>query len=254
MTNSIRETLAAFERGGGQRRPQKPGATRRAVAYVRASTTEQELGPEAQEAQIRSYAERYSVEVVALFRDLGVSGGAPLDERPGLAAALDAVQEHGLQVLLVAKRDRLARDSARAAFVERLVERAGAKVESADGVAGGVSPEDKLLRALLDAMAEYERAAIRMRTKSALAAKRRRGERVGQVPYGYRALENGKLAAEPTEQPAIARIMELRAGGMPWAEITAAMNQSGLRPRGQRWHSTTIQRIWRAETARRQGR
>ncbi len=85
-------------------------------------------------------------------------------------------------MLVIAKRDRLARDVAvrddeRAAKVRR-------EGPGADGTANGDSPADAFMRTMLDGAAAYERALIRARTKAALAAKRARGERAGAVPYG----------------------------------------------------------------------
>jgi DNA invertase Pin-like site-specific DNA recombinase len=72
-------------------------------------------------------------------------------------------------------------------MVERLVERAGARVCTADGIAAGESPEALLMRRIVDAFAEYERLAIQARTKAALAVKRSRRERISrQPPYGWR--------------------------------------------------------------------
>jgi hypothetical protein len=79
-----------------------------AVAYLRVSTEDQQLGPEAQRAAIEAWAAREGVQVVAWHLDQGVSGGADVEDRPGLVAAL-RVERAG--ILLVAKRDRLARES-----------------------------------------------------------------------------------------------------------------------------------------------
>ena len=124
------------------------------------------------------------MQVVATHEDRGVSGGAEIDKRPGLIAALEALRTERAGILVVAKRDRLARDVLVAAMVERLCQREGARIQSADGTGNGDSPEAKLLRTMIDAFAAYERALIRARTRAALAAKKARGERVGGVPYG----------------------------------------------------------------------
>src|SRR5437016_1706481 len=102
-------------------------------------------------------------------------------------AALALVTAHGAGVILVAKRDRLARDPMVAAVAESLAARAGAVVVSADGAGNGDDPGAVLMRRMVDAFAEYERALIRARTRSALAVKRGRGERISRhVPYGFR--------------------------------------------------------------------
>ena len=61
---------------------------RRAVAYLRVSTDEQHLGPEAQRAAVEAWAARAGVVVVAWHIDAGVSGAAPVDRRPALLGAL----------------------------------------------------------------------------------------------------------------------------------------------------------------------
>lgn len=76
----------------------------KAVGYVRCSTDEQHLGPEAQREALSRWCAANSTELVAIHDDLGVSGGAALDRRPGLLGALDALNAHGAGVLLVAKR------------------------------------------------------------------------------------------------------------------------------------------------------
>ena len=105
----------------------------RAIAYIRCSTSRQDLSPDAQRAAITAWAEREAVEVVAFHEDIGVSGGTEIDKRPGLLAATEALRTEGAGILVVAKRDRLAPDVLTSAVVERLCERTGARVASADG-------------------------------------------------------------------------------------------------------------------------
>src|SRR5689334_12352699 len=111
-------------------RTARPGNPLLAVAYVRVSTDEQRLGPEAQRAAIDAWAAREGVAVVAWHVDAGVSGGSDLADRPSLIAALGALRAHRAGVLVIAKRDRLARDVAVAATIERAAKACGAKVMS----------------------------------------------------------------------------------------------------------------------------
>lgn len=218
------------------------------MGYVRVSTDEQHLGPEAQRAALDRWAIREGAELVAVLVDVGVSGAAPLDKRPGLVAALDALEAHGAGVLLVAKRDRLARDVVAAAMVERLAERAGARVVSAagEGTDGGDGdPAAKLMRTMIDAFAEYERALIRARTRAALAVKRTRGEKTGGAcPFGFRLAGDGRtLEADPEEARAVDRARALRAGGVAMRTIAERLNADGVPCRGRRWHKTTVVRL-----------
>jgi hypothetical protein len=63
-----------------------------AVAYLRVSTDDQALGPEAQRAAIEAWAAARGVAVVAWFCDQGVSGAAAIDKRPALLDALAALR------------------------------------------------------------------------------------------------------------------------------------------------------------------
>jgi DNA invertase Pin-like site-specific DNA recombinase len=211
-----------------------------AIGYLRVSTDEQHLGPEAQRAAIESWAAREGVHVVAWHVDHGVSGAAPLDRRPGLMAALSELQRGCL--LVAAKRCRLARDVVAAATIERLAAKAGAAVATADGVGAGDGPEAALMRTMIDAFAQYERALIRSRTKAALAVKRARGERVGSVPYGYRD-NAGRLEPEPGESAIAERIRGLHAAGLSQRAIADALTSEGVPARGTRWHRTTVARV-----------
>ena len=220
-----------------------------AVVYLRVSTEDQNLGPEAQRATITAWAARQGVRVAAWFTDQGVSGGKPVEDRPALLAALEAVRTHGAGLLVAGKRDRIARDVVVAATVERLTQDAGARVVTADGVSADDTPEGMLMRTLMDAFASYERALIRSRTRAALAVKRARGERLGgDVPIGYRA-EGGRLVADVQEQAVLGRVRDMRGRGLSIARVAAVLNAEGLTIRGGRIHPTTLARVLRRHVA-----
>ena len=227
--------------------PRNPPAPdpNQAIAYLRCSTDRQDLSPDAQRTAIQAWADAHEVVVVAWHEDRGISGGAQLEDRPGLTAAVADLKTRGAGVLVVAKRDRLARDVLTAALVERLAERSGARVVSADGTGNGDTPEAALMRSMIDAFAAYERALIRSRTKAALAVKKARGERVGGVPYGCRIAEDGvRLEEDPDEQRAIERARELRVEGLSLRAIGRALLEEGHAPRkGKRWHVQVVARL-----------
>lgn len=233
-----------------RRRIPAPDSTK-AVAYLRVSTEDQNLGPRAQREAIRRWAAAEGVEVVAWHVDHGVSGGALLDKRPALLEALDDLRARGAGLLVVAKRDRLARDVAMAALVERLVEKERAKVASADGTGNGDTPEAGLIRSIMDAFAQYERAIIRARTSAALQVKRDRGEATGgNTPYGWRVAADGvRLVKVPAEQSAIQRAKDLRSQGLSYRAVCERLADEGHQPRGTRWYPASVKRVCEYEPA-----
>ena len=190
-----------------------------AVAYIRVSKDDQKLGPEAQRASIEAWAAREGVQVAAWHVDQGVCSVTPIDQRPALVAALASLREHGAGVLVVAKRDRIARDVVLTAGVERAAGQSGAVVASAAGEGNGDTPADGFMRTVIDGAAQYERALIRARTTAALAVIRARGQKTGGgVPYGFELAADGRtLVAVEGEQATIARARALAAGTDPSA-------------------------------------
>lgn len=218
-----------------------------AVAYLRVSTDEQQLGPEAQRAAVEAWAARAGVTVAGWHLDQGVSGSLGIEDRPGLRAAFEALTTHRAGILVAAKRDRIARDIYVAKGIAREVAKRGARIVCADGVGNGDSPADEFMRTILDGVAEFERAMIRARIKAALAVKRARGEFVGMAPYGHRVSSDGRtLEPEPGERVVLERVAQLRAEGASLAGIAGALNAEGLRSRsGGLFSKTQVARMVR---------
>jgi site-specific DNA recombinase len=203
----------------------------RAIGYSRVSTDDQILSVDAQRARLERWCAERHMELVAVHEEIGISGGADLDKRPALIAALDAL-EPGMALIAV-KRDRIARDAMNAAMIERLAERAGAQVLTCDGAGEGDSPEAKLMRTMIDAFAEYERAIIRARTKVAMGHKRHRDERIsGHIPFGKALAPDGiHLVDDPAEQLVIAAAHTYRASGLSLRAVAARLETEGYSSR-----------------------
>jgi DNA invertase Pin-like site-specific DNA recombinase len=181
--------------------------------------------------------------VIGVFTDAGISGAAGIEDRPGLLAAVAGLRRG--DVLLIAKRDRLGRDQMAVLMIEKAISRKGASIVSADGVGNGDDPGSVFMRNVIDAAAVYERNLIRARTKAALAAKRRAGERTGEVPFGWKADADGRLIEDAAEQIVLSKIMSCRAAGMSLRQIAAVLTESGVRTKkgAAAWKHTTIKSI-----------
>lgn len=209
-----------------------------AIAYLRVSTAQQVesgLGLDAQRATVTAAAQRHALPLADTFTDAGLSGSLGLADRPGLFAAIGALRRG--DTLIVAKRDRLGRDVIAVALIERLITRKGARVLSAAGEGTeGDDASSMLQRRILDAFSEYERLIIGQRTKAALGAKKARGERVGNIAFGYQLAVDGTLTEQADEQRALALIRECRTAGYTLREIADKLNCQGISTRrGGAW-------------------
>lgn len=140
------------------------------VAYYRVSTVRQGqsgLGLDAQRASVAAHvAGKSGGLLLAEFQE--IESGRKSD-RPQLAAAL-ALCKRQKATLVIAKLDRLARN---VRFISSLME-SGVQFQAVD------MPEaNRLTVHILAAVAEHEREAISERTRAALAAKKARGETLG---------------------------------------------------------------------------
>ncbi len=226
------------------KRRANPGNASLAIGYIRVSTQEQRLGPRGQARELERWAKREGVQLVAVFVDQGISGARPLSERPALLAALAALPELGAGVLVASKRDRLARDVVVVKGIEAETQKSGACVRTADGTSDAVGSSGMLMRGLHDLLGAWEREVIRERTTAALAVKRARGERVGEIPFGFRLADDGKsLEQEPNEQASLAIIRGLRTKGLSLRKIVDRLNHDGTPARGARWHLTTVAKL-----------
>jgi DNA invertase Pin-like site-specific DNA recombinase len=220
--------------------------TANAIGYVRVSTdgqAESGAGLAAQRQAIEAFAKRAGLTITAWHEDAGISGAAGIEDRPGLMAALAGLRRG--DVLLVAKRDRIARDTLTALTIERTVSRRKASIMSADGVGNGDGAADEFMRSIMDAAAAFERGLIRQRTRAALAAKRRAGERTGEVPFGWTLGESGRLVENAAEQKVLANIKACREAGMSLRQIAAILTEANVPTKkgSATWNHNTIASI-----------
>jgi len=179
---------------------------------------------------MQQWCDQKGARLVDVFEDR-VSGGKPLSDRPGLARAIDSLAPHHAGVLLVMKRDRLARDVMVAAFLETKVQQQGAQIVSVAGEGEGNDPSAVLMRRIVDAFAEYERGLIRARTKAAMGVLRARGRCLGNAPVGYKPGEEKQLVANDNEAAMVLRAKHLRAEGVSWRKLQARLAEEGYASR-----------------------
>lgn len=208
------------------------------VTYIRVSTDEQAasgLGLDAQRAAIEHACVARDWTVVGSYTDAGVSGST-LD-RPGLQAALSDVASGVAGGLVVAKLDRLSRSLLDfASLMQRSRQEGWALVALDLGIDTG-TPQGELMAAVLATFSQFERRLIGERTKSALAAKKAQGVKLGRPSVMSDVLAH--------------RFVKMRADGMSYREIADKLNDEGLPgAHGGRWHGATILRAMQARTPR----
>ena len=196
-------------------------------------------GIEAQRAAISAFAMNHGHEIAAEFEEVETGKAADaLDRRPQLRAALDQAKALRCPVV-VSKLDRLSRD---VHFISGLM------AHKTTFVVAELGPDiDPFMLHIYAAVAEKERSLISQRTKAALAAKKARGEPLGN-PRLAEAQSKG-VASIKAEADAFA--MNVKPILISLGDISAQAKARELNARrvatasGGKWSATTVLRVQR---------
>lgn len=223
----------------------------RAVIYTRFSPRRNADDSESIETQLdlcRAYCRRKGYAIASEHEDRAMSGSE--EDRPGLWAAIENLRRGDL--LIAYKLDRIARDVYLAELVQREATKRGATIETVEGGANGVSPEQRMIRQVLQAFAEYERKVIAARTRAAMLRHQASGRRMSaQTPFGWTVDpdDSSRIVKDADEQTTIKRIVKLRENGLGYREIARDLETDGIDCRGGAWFHSTIKNILdRAQT------
>jgi DNA invertase Pin-like site-specific DNA recombinase len=187
------------------------------------------------------FAEAEGYTLIAEFTEVETGKGTDaLDRRPQLAAAL-AAGKAGKCPVIVAKLDRLSRD---VAFIAGLMSQRVPFIVAELG-----ANADPFMLHLYAALAEKERRLISERTRSALAARKAQGARLGNRSNPAAAAALGRTVQVEAAAAFAANILPiieaLRATGLrDLRGLAAALNNRGVRTaRGGRWHVSNVKNL-----------
>jgi len=203
---------------------------------------------ETQEALCRTLAKAEKLNVIKTIHDPDISGK---DEyRENLWLAINMMKKGN--VLLVYKRDRLARNVYLSEQINRSVKKKGGRILAVAGDIDGDGPEQELIRQVLAAISEYERKLISMRTSHAMKHHQRSGRAMSsQCPYGWKfhPEDKTKMVIDKVEKIAVKRIMFLHyKTESTQREIARIMNHESPKVcRGEEWSHKLIGRIIKRE-------
>ena len=213
------------------------------VAYIRVSTSQQGrsgLGIDAQREALARFASGEGFQIIAEFVEVETGKGSDaLDRRPQLAAALAKARALRCPVA-VAKLDRLSRD---VHFISGLM------AHRVPFLVSDLGPDvDPFVLHLYAALAEKERTLIAARTKSALAAAKAKGVKLGN-PKIEAAREHAVVAIKAEADSAAGNVLPLiaeirRSGATTLRAIADALNARGVPTRrGGRWYAASVRNV-----------
>jgi site-specific DNA recombinase len=221
---------------------------KRAALYRRVSGEEQKqkgFSLPDQRAETLEYCARENLEVVREFEDAGYSG--KFLERPDLDELRDLVASGGINVVVVSKRDRLAR-GLYAGYLKNEFKRCGVELVALDSITED-TPYGELLENTLDNFSEFERFMIADRMRRGKRSKVKQGKLIAspQSDYGFRYNETrDAYEVDELRMALVWRVCRMvGVEGMSLNAVGAKLEAEGIpAPRGGRtWNRPTLRKF-----------
>jgi site-specific DNA recombinase len=206
-----------------------------AVDYSRYSSDRQhESSIEAQQAAIDQWAAAHHVLIIERYADRALSGKT--DNRPEFQRLLSDLRHRKVDLVLVHKTDRFARNRYDAAIYSRVIKQRGARLVCVAQDFGD-GPEAVILEALMQGMAEYYSLNLATEVikgrKIAISKGKHAG---GTYPFGYAPDGQGGYKIVELEAYYIQRLYQAVIDGYPpFTHITKEMRELGIRGRRGRF-------------------
>ena len=173
-----------------------------AVAYCRVSSAAQEERETIQN-QIdfaTNYCKLNNIELTHIYKDDGVTGTLPLDERPAGYEMLQDAKKEKFSLVLLFKLDRLGRSTRVILNAVHELDNLGVKVRSMTEPFDTSDASGRFLLTILAGVADLERSNILQRMELGATRAAKEGKFLGgQPPYGYRVTKDGFY--EPNYEP-----------------------------------------------------
>lgn len=155
-----------------------------AFAYLRTSSStnvgEDKDSDKRQLAAIEAHAKRAGIEIVDTYNDAAVRGTDPIDARPGFAAMLERIEGNGVRTIVVETANRFARDLMVQEVGFAMLQARGINLVAADSPTSFLddTPTARLIRQVLGAVSEFEKAMVVAKLRGARDRKRKTGVKV----------------------------------------------------------------------------
>jgi DNA invertase Pin-like site-specific DNA recombinase len=153
---------------------------RRVALYIRVSTDHQTT--KNQDRELRAVADRHGWEIVATFKDEGISGAKGRDERPGLDKLLQAVARREFDLVAAWSVDRLGRSLIDLVGVLQELHSKHVDLYLHQQGIDTTTPSGKAMFQMMGVFAEFERSMIHERVMAGLARAKAEGKRSGRRP------------------------------------------------------------------------
>ena len=198
---------------------------------------------EAQQKTISDYIARQQGELISEYVE--VMSGTGKKRRIEVYKAISEARKKKA-TLIVAKLDRLARDTEFIAAVQKM---------DIDIVFCDLPQANKMVIGIMALIADYEAGLISKRTKDALQARRARGHILGNpeiakfASAGARARSESRSTGQTANKALTGLILQMRGAGRSNSEIAEELNNQNFRTTtGKEWQKDNVQKVYKSSS------
>ena len=218
------------------------------AAYIRVSTDRQdEYSPDAQKRLIYEYAEKNNIAIAPeqIYTEIGISG-KKADKRPVFQRMIANCKskEHPIDVILVWKFSRFARNQEESIFYKNMLNRIGVEVISiSEPIPEGFIGE--LVQRIFEWMDEYYSINLAGEVRRGMTQKVLTGGYVAKAPYGYNHVKMGIPTINKEQSVVVKNIYDKFAyQNIGTSTIARQLNAAHIRTgAGSTWCAKTVRYI-----------
>lgn len=218
---------------------------KKAIGYVRVSTTKQAtdgISIEAQMSKIQQWANFHEYELVHIFTDEGISGKS-IKNRPGLIQALDALDQG--MVFVFYSLSRVSRNTIETIKLGDTIAQKGADMVSLSEKIDTTGAAGRMIFNLLAVLNQFERDQVAERTRLAMQYLKENHKVYSPIPFGFDEKE-GMLVQNDAEFDIVKRIQRFKeVDGYGYRKIATKLNTAQIKAKkGGKWYAKTVQQVY----------
>ena len=198
---------------------------------------------EEQIEMIRNYAETNNLNLVDIVFDKDQTSMS-LD-MPGISKLIECIQSKKLEVVVIARLDRLTRSVRKMSyFIDEVIKNNVRLISIVDNFDTQKESAKSAIQ-IIDLVSRWDSKMISDRTKKLIRDKRKVGEYVGHAPYGF-VYKEKKLIPYPKELLVIKDVFNKRnIENASYHKIARSLNEKRIpSKRGRKWYAETIKMIY----------
>jgi len=220
------------------------------IIYLRVSTNFQHQNGHSLDNQLhklKQYCDLNSLDNITVIRE--IKSGKNINSREGFLKMMELVKSKEYSNVVVYSLSRFGRNTVDILKSIEVMNKYNVSFHSLSENINTTTSSGKFFLTVLSGLAQLEREQISERVSDVLRHKKEKGERIGQIAFGFRLDEStNKIAKDKYEQYTLTLISKLRSKGYSFQKIAdELMNRKRKNKNGEiKWFQQNVHRLYQS--------